>query len=112
MTSKEILELIDAYLWEIQEGKDVPSAEDILLDLKAHIKENSLIDIEMNKQGLVKISDLIQKDLEILEIIKNKLVFPLALMSLPYELYNKSVMKEQQLTQEEYDKIKGWLKNE
>lgn len=55
---------------------------------------------------------IIRKDLQILEIIKNKLVFPLALMSLPYELYNKSVMKEQQLTQEEYDKIKEWLENE
>jgi len=54
----------------------------------------------------------IEQDLEILEIIKNKLVFLLALMSLPYELYNKSVMKEQQLTQEEYDKIKEWLENE
>lgn len=54
----------------------------------------------------------IQKDLQVLEIIKNKLVFPLALMSLPYELYNNSVMKEQQLTQEEYDKIKEWLENE
>lgn len=54
----------------------------------------------------------IQRDLEVLEIIKNKLVFPLALMSLPYELYNQSVMKEQQLTQEEYDKIKEWLENE
>ena len=56
--------------------------------------------------------DAIEKDLEVLEIIKNKLVFPLALMSLPYELYNQSVNKEQQLTQEEYDKIKEWLKNE
>lgn len=54
--------------------------------------------------------ETIERDLEVLEIIKNKLVFPLALMSLPYELYNKSVMKEQQLTQEEYDKIKEWLR--
>lgn len=56
--------------------------------------------------------ETIERDLQILEIIKNKLVFPLALMSLPYELYNKSVMKEQQLTQEEYDKIKWWLRND
>lgn len=55
---------------------------------------------------------IIEKDLEVLETIKNKLVFPLALMFLPYELYNQSVMKEQQLTQEEYDKIKEWLRNE
>jgi len=63
---------------------------------------------------LLYIEDIVQirKDLEVLKIIKTKLVFPLALMSLPYELYNNSVMKEQQLTQEEYDKIKEWLKNE
>lgn len=57
-------------------------------------------------------TEVIGNDLEVLEIIKNKLVFPLALMSLPYELYNQSVMKEQQLTQEEYDKIKEWLRRE
>lgn len=55
----------------------------------------------------------IKKDLEVAEIIKNKNVFPLALMSLPYELYNGfAALKEQQITQEEYDKVKGWLKNE
>ena len=53
----------------------------------------------------------IEKELKVLEIIKNKLVFPLALMSLPYELYNNSVMKEQQLTQEEYNKVKEYLKS-
>ena len=51
----------------------------------------------------------IKKDLEMLELLKNKLVQPLALMSLPYELYNTLVIKEQQLTQEEYNKIKEWL---
>ena len=56
--------------------------------------------------------ETIERDLEVLAIIKNKLVFPLALMSLPYELYNNSVIKEQQLTQEEYDKIKGWLRDD
>lgn len=54
----------------------------------------------------------IKKDLEVLEIIKNKLVYPLALMSLPYELYNNSVIKEQQLTKEEYELLKEWLKND
>lgn len=111
MTSKEILELIDAYLWEIQEGKDSPPAEEILLDLKAHIKENSIVDIQMNKQGMVRISDLITKDLEILEIIKKTepdISFLARTLNLNH--YNSCVWVEQQLTQEEYDKIKGWLK--
>lgn len=56
--------------------------------------------------------ETIERDLEVLEIIKNKLVFPLALMSLSYEFYNKTVTEEQQLTQEEYDKIKGWLRDD
>lgn len=55
---------------------------------------------------------VIENALEVLEIIKNKFVFPLALMSLPYELYNNSVIKEMQLTQEEYDMIKEYFKNE
>lgn len=73
MTSKELLELIDAYLWEIQEGKDSPPAEEILLDLKSHIKENSIVDIQMNKQGMARISDSIAKDLEVLNILKKYL---------------------------------------
>lgn len=54
----------------------------------------------------------IERDLEILEIIKNKCVYPIALMTLHYELYNKSVIKEQQLTPEEYKKFEEWLKIE
>lgn len=76
------------------------------------IQEHIVIDRNYHFTKAQKNIDIIKKDLEILEIIKNKLVFPLALMSLPYELYNQSVMKEQQLTQEEYDRIKEWLKNE
>lgn len=85
MSSMEICKAVE-YKLELQYGK-VPEIDKIWLSI-------------------------IKKDLEILTIIKNKLVFPLALMSLPYELYNNSVIKEQQLTQEEYDKIKGRLENE
>ena len=56
--------------------------------------------------------DQIEKDLEVLEIIKNKLVYPMALISLSCEVYNVLLEKDLQVTQEEYNKIKEYFKND
>lgn len=58
--------------------------------------------------------EIIKKDLEVLDIIKNKDVrIRVLLASKNVEEYNYSILFEiQHLTQEEFDLLKEWLSNE
>lgn len=59
--------------------------------------------------------NIIEKDLEVLEILKNKLVdITILYFSTCIEVYNCSFANRPKfkLTQEEYNKIKDWLGND
>lgn len=62
--------------------------------------------------------NIIKKDLDVLEIIKNKRVNVNTLISSiigainPLEYYNEEVSSRLKLTQQEFDLLKEWLENE
>ena len=61
---------------------------------------------------------IIEKDLEVLEIIKNKrlsvntLIVSIIGAKNPLEFYNEEVSSKLKLTQQEFDLLKEWLENE
>ena len=82
---------------------DLEALECIVVDLVPKAKEHNKDEIKD-----------IEKDLEVLEIIKNKDVrIRVLLASKNVEEYNYSILFEiQHLTQEEFDLLKEWLKND
>lgn len=70
----------------------------------------SMLDDDIAKQNV----EIIKKDLEVLDIIKNKDVrIRVLLASKNVEEYNYRILFEiQHLTQEEFYLLKEWLKNE
>ena len=78
------------------------------------LKENSKEICECDVDRLNKI----EKDLEVLEIIKNKrvsvntLIVSIICAINPLEFYNEEVSSKLKLTQQEFDLLKEWLEND
>ena len=97
MMSKEALYLLMANQKKVREGFK-------FINLNTH-----------EKVSIGECYDIVIKDLEILEILKNKLVdITILYFSTCIEVYNCGFANRPkfQLTQEEYNKIKEWLKND
>lgn len=80
--------------------KSKEALEMIVVDLVPKAKENNKEEIE-----------LIEKDLEILEILKDRLYFDYQ-FNVEDRVYHKIVMKFISFTDDEYEQVKEWLEND
>ena len=89
-------------------------------DIEKELKELQIQYDKVLKERneLEKENKLLKKDLEVLEIIKNKCVNVNTLIDYifmvinPLEFYNEMVSEKLKLNQEEFDLLKEWLESE
>ena len=100
MTSKEALKIIETYnYWNgVEEITGNTCVNPVYLEVKKHYEEAK---------------DILENDLEVLEIIKNKQVDIFWLNKCDtYTAYNSWMGLQRMLTEDEFNKLKEWLENE